>query len=73
MRVTLQRVAAGSVEEGGSLSALLPVLSDVISRGVGLNTKMGAARFVRQVASRAASGIRPHAPALCKVTRVLWL
>ncbi len=60
-------MAGGDAGEGGSLAALLPVLTGILARGVGLNTKMGTARFIRGVALRAASDLRPHAPALLKV------
>ncbi len=70
---TLQRIAgsdAGGGEGGsaGSVAPLLPVLSTVLNRGVGLNTKIGAARFIRNLAQRAGNDVRPHAPALIKVS-----
>ncbi|KAL6762246.1 proteasome stabiliser-domain-containing protein [Haematococcus lacustris] len=60
------RVAGSDLEAGGSLEALLPVLAGIVRRGVGLNTKVGTARFIRSVAARAGSALRPHAPTLVK-------
>lgn len=37
-----------------------------ISLGVGLNTKVGTARFIGQLSTQMGSGITPHAPALLK-------
>ena len=51
-----------------SLPALMPRLTQLISRGVGLNTRVGTARFVGQLTSRLHSDIRPHAGTLIKVT-----
>ncbi|MEW5310738.1 MAG: hypothetical protein WDW38_002506 [Sanguina aurantia] len=49
-----------------SLGALIPALTGLLKRGVGLNTKVGTARFVRSLVVHSASSIAPHAPALLK-------
>ncbi|MEW5319235.1 MAG: hypothetical protein WDW38_010400 [Sanguina aurantia] len=49
-----------------SLGSLIPALTGLLKRGVGLNTKVGTARFIRSLVVHSASAIAPHAPALLK-------
>ncbi|KAF5832303.1 proteasome stabiliser-domain-containing protein [Dunaliella salina] len=60
------RVAGSDPSEGGALETLLPTVANIIRHGVGLNTKVGAARFARSLTSRAGSAMRAHAPPLLK-------
>ena len=50
-----------------SLEALMPVLGQLLKRGVGLNTQVGAARFISSLAMRLGSDLRPQSGALLKV------
>lgn len=50
-----------------ALPAVVPCLSQLITRGVGLNTRTGTARFIGQLTSRLHSDMRPHAGTLIKV------
>lgn len=50
-----------------ALEGLTPALCQLIKRGVGLNTKVGTARFVTNLASRLAGDIRPQTGTLLKV------
>jgi hypothetical protein len=45
----------------------VPRLAQLVRRGVGLNTRVGAARFVVSIAARLGSDLQPFAPALLKV------
>lgn len=47
--------------------ALVPRLAGVVKRGVGVNTRVGAARFVSSLALRMGPDIRPSSGALIKV------
>ena len=46
----------------------VPKLCALVKRGIGLNTRTGCARFITALVLRQASDIKPHAPALIKVT-----
>ena len=50
-----------------SLPALVPRLSQLVTRGVGLNTRVGTARFIGQLTGRLGADVRPHTAALIKV------
>lgn len=50
-----------------SLEALVPALCQLLKRGVGVNTRVGSARFVASLATRMGSDIRPHTGTLLKV------
>ena len=50
-----------------SLDAVVPVLSQLVKRGVGLNTQAGAARFITSLATRMGTDLRPQSGALLKV------
>ena len=52
--------------DGEALAALAPALSALIRRGVGLNTRAGAGRFVAQVVRRLGSESAPAAPQLMR-------
>ncbi|KAG2487332.1 hypothetical protein HYH03_014048 [Edaphochlamys debaryana] len=43
---------AARLADGPSLEALVPALVGAVKRGVGLNTKVGTARFIRSMATR---------------------
>ncbi|GAX79566.1 hypothetical protein CEUSTIGMA_g7007.t1 [Chlamydomonas eustigma] len=50
-----------------SLGLLAPALAGIIKRGVGLNTKVGTARFVKNLMTKARSeDARPHTPTLLR-------
>lgn len=51
-----------------NLDAVVPVLSQLVKRGVGLNTQAGAARFITSLATRMGTDLRPQSGALLKVT-----
>ena len=53
-----------------SLDALVPVLSQLVRRGVGLATQAGAARFIASLATRMGTDLRPHSGALLKVQSI---
>ena len=53
-----------------SLEALVPVLSQLVKRGVGLNTQAGAARFISSLAMRMGSDLQPQSGALLKAGRL---
>lgn len=53
-----------------SLEALVPVLAQLVKRGVGLNTQAGAARFISSLALRMGSGLQPQSAALLKAGRL---
>ena len=60
-----------------SLEALVPVLAQLVKRGVGLTTQAGAARFISSLALRLGSGLQPQSAALLKAgppppTAVSW-
>lgn len=55
-----------------TLEALVPPLCQLIKRGVGLNTRVGTARFVTNLASRLAGDLRPQSGALLKVCAPLF-
>ena len=50
-----------------SLDALVPALCQLLKRGVGVNTRVGSARFVANLAARMGSDIRPQTGTLLKV------
>ncbi|KXZ47233.1 hypothetical protein GPECTOR_37g239 [Gonium pectorale] len=54
---------AARLADGPSLESLVPALVATVKRGVGLNTKVGTARFIRQLASRPATATAAPAPA----------
>ena len=54
-----------------SLEALVPVLSQLVKRGVGLNTQAGAARFISSLAMRMGSDLQAQSGALLKASRLL--
>ena len=49
-----------------SAEALVPRLSNIVRRGVGVNTRVGAARFISGLALRMGPDIRPSSGALIK-------
>ena len=53
-----------------SLEALVPVLSQLVKRGVGLNTQAGAARFISSLAMRMGSDLQAQSGALLKAGRL---
>lgn len=54
-----------------SLDALVPALCQLLKRGVGVNTRVGSARFVASLAARMGSDIRPHTGTLLKVSTTI--
>ena len=54
-----------------SLPALVPRLTQLVARGVGLNTRVGVARFIGALVTRLAADIRPQSGPLIKVTQPL--
>ncbi|GMH36012.1 hypothetical protein BSKO_03880 [Bryopsis sp. KO-2023] len=52
---------------GEALASLVPKLVEMVRRGVGLNTRVGTARFIGQLATRMTSELTPHTAALAKV------
>ncbi|KAK9795879.1 hypothetical protein WJX73_005986 [Symbiochloris irregularis] len=54
------------IANASSLPELVPRLSQLATRGVGLNTRAGTARFIGQLVSRLTSDIKPHTFALIK-------
>ncbi|CAK0785632.1 hypothetical protein CVIRNUC_008843 [Coccomyxa viridis] len=52
--------------DAAALEALVPVLGQLLKRGVGLNTQAGAARFISSLAMRLGSDLRPQSGALLK-------
>lgn len=66
--------ACGGFTDAAALGALAPRLAQLIKRGVGVNTRVGAARFVAALAARLGSDARPHASILIKARPMLpWL
>ncbi len=53
-----------------ALEGLAPALCQLIKRGVGLNTRVGTARFVTNLATRLAGDLRPQTGALLKVCHI---
>ncbi|KAG1660153.1 hypothetical protein FOA52_007810 [Chlamydomonas sp. UWO 241] len=54
--------------DAATLEALTPMLSGIVSRGVGLNSKVGTARFIRSLMARATKeDAKPVAPTLLRV------
>ena len=53
-----------------SLEALVPVLSQLVKRGVGLNTQAGVARFIGSLATRMGTDLQPQSGALLKASRL---
>ena len=53
--------------DAAALEALVPVLGQLLKRGVGLNAQAGAARFISSLAMRLGSDLRPQSGALLKV------
>lgn len=49
-----------------TLTELAPKLAGLVRRGVGLNTRAGAGRFITQVARRLGNGMQPLAPQLIR-------
>ncbi len=49
--------------------ALVPRLGQIVRRGVGVNTRVGAARFISGLALRMGADMRPASGALIKVCR----
>lgn len=64
---TAPPAAASALPLPGSAESLVPVLTSLVRRGVGLNTKVGTARFIRQLAARLGSDMRPLSGELIKV------
>ncbi|KAK9834910.1 hypothetical protein WJX81_007994 [Elliptochloris bilobata] len=58
--------ACGRFTDAAALGALAPRLAQLIKRGVGVNTRVGAARFVAALAARLGSDARPHTGVLIK-------
>jgi len=58
--------AAARYVDGPSLEALVPKLGSIAKRGVGVNTRVGAAKFVAALALRMGPAIRPSSGALIK-------
>ena len=56
-----------------SLEALVPVLSQLVKRGVGLNTQAGAARFISSLATRMGTALQPQSGALLKASLSLTI
>jgi proteasome component ECM29 len=50
-----------------AVEALTPALCQLVRRGVGLNTRVGTARFVANLSVRLGGGVRPQSGALLKV------
>ena len=50
--------------------ALVPRLAGILKHGVGVNTRVGGARFISQLALRMGPAIRPSSGALIKVPQV---
>lgn len=48
----------------------MPRLAGIVKRGVGANTRIGAARFISGLALRMGPDIRPSSGALIKVPRL---
>lgn len=53
------------------LETLVPVLAQLLKRGVGLNTQAGAARFISSLAMRLGTDLQPQSGALLKVKPTL--
>ena len=51
-----------------SLEQLVPALAGLLRRGIGLNTRVGTARFVQKLTMRLGSDLKPHAGQLLKVS-----
>ena len=51
---------------GGECAVQVPALCQLASRGTGLNTRVGTARFIASLAARLGSDLRPHTAALIK-------
>lgn len=57
----------GRFSDAASLELLVPMLAGLIKRGVGLNTKVGTARFIRALMSRSSStDAKSHTPVLLR-------
>ena len=54
--------------DSGSLEVVVPVLSQLVKRGVGLNTQAGAARFITSLAMRMNTDLRPQSGPLLKAS-----
>ncbi len=54
-----------------SLDALVPALCQLLKRGVGVNTRVGSARFVANLTARMGSDIRPQTGTLLKVSTTI--
>ena len=63
--------ACGRFTDVAALGALAPKLAQLIKRGVGVNTRAGAARFVAALAARLGSDARPHTSILIKARTLL--
>lgn len=65
--------ACGRFTDAAALGALALKLAQLIKRGVGVNTRAGAARFVAALAARLGSDARPHTSVLIKALLMLLL
>ena len=65
--------ACGRFTDAAALGALAPKLAQLIKRGLGVNTRVGTARFVASLADRLGSDARPHTGILIKARWVLVL
>ena len=54
--------------DAATLEVLVPRLTQLVRRGVGLNTRVGTARFIGSLATRMGSEVRPHTGVLIKVS-----
>ncbi len=54
--------------DAATLVELAPRLAALVRRGVGLNTRAGAGRFIVQLARRLGADIQPASPQLMKVS-----
>ncbi|KAF6252864.1 armadillo-type protein [Scenedesmus sp. NREL 46B-D3] len=58
--------AASRALTGPAALEMAPALADLVRRGVGLNSKVGTANFIRGLAGRLRQELRPAAPTLLK-------
>lgn len=65
--------ACGRFTDAAALGAVAPKLAQLIKRGLGVNTRVGTARFVAALADRLGSDARPHTGILIKARCVLLL
>lgn len=59
--------------DAAALGKLVPAVCQLLKRGVGVNTRVGSARFVAALLDRMGSDIRPHTGTLLKVCNTMFL